>query len=164
MIRCSAQELAQLGDLILKQGAELRFQATGTSMQPAIQDGQMIRVGPVPQGGPRRGDILFYRSGSDRAVIHRLLRKVRIKGGEWFLSGGDACVDTDAPVPADQVLGRVVAVEAANGRVVRLDRGLNLIRARLFAWSWQVAPYLRRLPGAQRVRVGGCLRSLLLPR
>lgn len=163
MMRCSAQDLAQLGDLVLKQGAELRFRASGTSMQPVIQDGQMIRVAPLPPRGPRGGDILFYRGDSGRAVIHRLMGQIRAGQGDLYLTKGDGCADSDAPVGVEQVLGWVTAVESADGRIVRLDRGPNLVRARLYAWLWQAAPYLRRMPGG-RVPLGGLFRRLLLPR
>ncbi len=163
MIHCSAQDLAQLGDLVLKQGAELRFRAAGTSMQPVIQDGQTIRVAPAPAGGTRLGDILFYRSGADRAVVHRLLKRVQTAGGVLLLTKGDACASADPLVPPERVLGRVVAIEAMDGRLLRLDRGLNLLRARLYAWLWLASPYLRRALG-KRPTFGALLRQLLLPR
>ncbi len=163
MIRCSAQDLAQLGDLVLKQGVDLRFRATGTSMYPVIQDGQTIRVVPVLADRVRVGDILFCRSGSDRAVVHRLLKRVRKDGEVLLLTKGDAAASADPLLEPAQVLGRVVAVEAGDGRVVRLDRWLNRVRARLYAWLWSAPRFLRRASGRQTL-LAGFLRHLLLPR
>jgi hypothetical protein len=96
---------------LLSKGYSIRFRPAGHSMHPTIRDGEAVVVEPVEPLVVRRGDILLYRAGA-RIIAHRV---VRIESGEgavyvWTLRG-DAVKGCDAPVSAEQILGRVVAVE-----------------------------------------------------
>jgi hypothetical protein len=98
-------------------GYGLRFQAMGRSMLPAIQDGEIVHVKPVPRDMLRIGDIVLLRTGTEFRA-HRIIRK----RGQFFITRGDSGVDTDGEICGDQILGRVIAKEPVNsGRLVRLD-------------------------------------------
>jgi signal peptidase I len=118
---------------LLRRGSYVRFRAIGASMQPTIEDGELITVAPVAPESVKRGDILLYQN--ERGVFaHRVVRVVRgtvpIKTGDspLYLLRGDASVSCDPPVMREQVIGRVVAVQRG-GRSLALDRRLaNLLR------------------------------------
>ena len=118
---------------LLRRGSCVRFRATGHSMQPTIEDGEVITVAPVTPMAVKRGDILLYQN--ERGVVaHRVVGVVKgtvtINGGDSppYLMRGDASVSCDAPVQLGQVIGRVVAVQRG-GRNLALDSRLaNLLR------------------------------------
>jgi signal peptidase I len=96
---------------LLEQGVSVRFHAEGTSMRPAIEDGDVITVGPVEASAIARGDIVLYRY-LDRPVAHRVVAiHTTPLGGVVVVLRGDAKSWCDAPVHSDQVIGRVVAIE-----------------------------------------------------
>ena len=118
---------------LLRRGNRVRFRAAGASMQPTIEDGELITVAPVAPESVKRGDILLYQN--ERGVVaHRVVGVVKgtvtIDGGDSppYLLRGDASVSCDAPVQLEQVIGRVVAVQRG-GRNLALDSRLaNLLR------------------------------------
>src|SRR5437867_13119903 len=120
---------------LLRRGSYIRFRAIGASMQPTIEDGELITVAPVGPGTVKRGDILLYQN--ERGVVaHRVVGRVKetvplLEGDcplDHYLLRGDASVSCDAPVQLEQVIGRLVAVQRG-GRSLALDSHLaNLLR------------------------------------
>jgi hypothetical protein len=101
---------------LLRRGVPVQFHATGASMAPAILDGDTITVEPVDAERLRRGDVVLALRGS-AVVAHRLVRRARRRDSESELVlRGDAADGDDAPVPAIDVLGRVVEIERAGVR------------------------------------------------
>ena len=129
---------------LLRSGNRVRFRAVGASMQPTIEDGELITVAPVEPAAVKRGDILLYQ-GERGFIAHRLVGLRKSAKGEdvSYLLQGDASVDSDDPVRPEQVLGRVLAVQRA-GRCIDLTsrRAKWLHAVRLCA-----APITRWLPG-----------------
>jgi len=120
---------------LLRRGAYVRFRAIGASMQPTIEDGELITVAPVAPESVKRGDILLYQSESG-VHAHRVVGRVKgtvplLEGDcplDHYLLRGDASISCDAPVQLEQVIGRVVAVQRG-GRNLALDSRLaNLLR------------------------------------
>jgi len=120
---------------LLRRGNSVRFRAAGASMQPTIEDGELITVAPVAPESVKRGDILLYQSESG-VHAHRVVGRVKgtvplLEGDcplDHYLLRGDASVSCDAPVQLEQVIGRVVAVQRG-GRNLALDSRLaNLLR------------------------------------
>src|SRR5439155_3850293 len=120
---------------LLRRGNRVRFRAAGASMQPTIEDGELITVGPVEAAPVKRGDILLYQNARG-VYVHRVVGRVKgtvplLEGDcplDHYLLRGDASVSCDAPVRLEQVIGRVVAVQRA-GRSRPLDnRAFNLMR------------------------------------
>ena len=118
-----------LSAVLLRCGHSVRFHAEGQSMQPTIRAGEAITVAPVMPAQIKRGDIVLYRSAR-RVTAHRVVRIKRNKRSTQssvlspqssFILRGDASNTYDEPVGAEQVLGRVVAVERA-GRRIALGR------------------------------------------
>ena len=108
---------------LLSLGYGVRFRTKGTSMRPAIRDGETIIVEPVSPADVKRGDVIFCRT-DDGVIAHRV---VSVKRRASFILRGDAMQSCDEPVSAAQVLGRVVSVER-DGRSIAVAG----YRARLF--------------------------------
>lgn len=110
-VRRDAATFLGLSEALLDEGYGVRFRAGGTSMQPAIEDGDAITVTPVALTDVRRGDVLLYRHNR-RIIAHRVV-DIRTTGTEIaaFVLRGDAKTACDRPVAPDQILGRVVAIE-----------------------------------------------------
>ena len=85
------------------------LRALGGSMEPAIQPRDILVVAACGVDDLQPLDVvLFAREG--RLVAHRLL-EVGVRAGQRLLiTRGDAIWNADAPVDADDLLGRVVAV------------------------------------------------------
>ena len=131
---------------LLSKGLGVRFRAHGRSMQPTIQDGDILHVKPVPAKNLRRGDIVLFAEGMSYKA-HRLI-SVDLDQGV-FMTRGDAGRETDGALQAGQIMGRVVAKEENSDgrtRVVRLDGK----RARV-----------RLLARGMRARTGRLVRTLL---
>src|SRR5437867_9676058 len=118
---------------LLRRGAYVRFRAAGASMQPTIEDGELITVAPVVPESVKRGDILLYQN--ERSVVaHRVVGVVKgtvtINGGDSppYLMRGDASVSCDPPVAREQVIGRVVGVQRGGRNLVLDSRLANLLR------------------------------------
>ena len=98
---------------LLRGGTPVRFAATGSSMSPAIRDGDWITVEPVPAEAVAVGDVVLY-SGARGLIAHRVLEAHRA-GDLVFLARGDARGSTGERVSAAQLLGRVASVERPGG-------------------------------------------------
>jgi signal peptidase I len=112
---------------LLRRGSYVRFRAIGASMQPTIEDGELITVAPVAPESVKRGDILLYQN--ERGVFaHRVVGSVKGIAPLQYLLRGDAAVSYDPPVALEQILGRVVAVQRGNRSLALDSRLANLLR------------------------------------
>jgi len=115
------------GDL-LSLGFGVRFRAPGTSMHPTIRHGDVITVDPVASGNLRKGDIILCRLLSG-LIAHRIVNIEEREGcGLTFILQGDASISCDAPMNAEQVLGKVVCLE-------RDHRSIDPYSWRVRLWS-----------------------------
>ncbi len=102
---------------LLDSGRQVRFRAPGRSMQPTIRDGEIITVAPVSPAALKRGDIALYRFRSG-VQAHRVVQVRPGKGGgRSFILRGDAPGSPDETVPADQILGKAVALQRGPARI-----------------------------------------------
>ena len=109
---------------VLERGAPFRFTARGYSMHPFIRDADVITVSPLGGRAPRLGEVVAFRSGEDRLVVHRVVAAGSARGAAaaGCLIRGDNCPEADGRVPREAVLGVVTRVERA-GRPRRLGLG-----------------------------------------
>jgi hypothetical protein len=115
----------------------------GRSMRPILGAGVRVDVRPL-RSAPRPGAILVFsasRGSNEGLVAHRLMRVVRNRGRERFVTKGDASPGYDRPIDPARVLGEVV--RAHYRRIsVRLDHPI----ARRLGWILaSVAPHLHRI-------------------
>jgi hypothetical protein len=89
--------------------AEAPVDATvrGSSMAPLLEDGDRVRIARARLYLP--GDVVAFRSGDGRLVVHRLLGYRLHHGRLAGVTRGDAVPQTDPPVPFGELLGRVIS-------------------------------------------------------
>lgn len=111
---------------LLSRSLPVELRMSGSSMGPAIEDGDIITVEPITDEPIKQGDIVLYHSRFDTAVIHRVIRLERSSLERCIVTRGDAASHNDAPVPLHRILGRVRRVERAGERIrmVAPKRGL----------------------------------------
>jgi hypothetical protein len=138
---------------MLEDGHAVRFQAPGSSMHPAIRDGEWMTVEPTRPGSVRCGDVLLYL-GARGLTAHRLVGVVTEEGTPaQFVFRGNNAGALDEHVDPRDVLGRVASVERGRRRFDPAS-----MRARLASEAW------RRLAALKRVVHGLAAGSrLLLP-
>lgn len=136
---------------VLADGHSVRFQATGTSMHPAIRDGDWVTVEPVQAVSLRPGNVLLYR-GMRGLTAHRLVW-VDSKAGinERFVVRSDNRGALAEHVEPRQVLGRVSVVERGR-RGVHPDSILVWLSSTPRRMASEMIAFVRGL--------GVCLRPL----
>src|ERR1700756_5032642 len=102
---------------LLSEGLGFRFRARGRSMQPTIQDGEILHVRPVAAETLRKGDIVLFADGLNYKA-HRLL-SIDLERGT-FVACGDAGAVTDGDADTRKIVGLVVAKEEDFGEQIRV--------------------------------------------
>lgn len=131
----------------LRSGRAVRFRAPGRSMHPTIRENEAVVVEPIDLPDLSVGDIVLCRCG-EKITAHRLVwidaetASARPEGRPIFTLRGDACNACDTPVAADQILGKVVAVERRGRLVNPYGRHTKLVR-RLYTLASRLKSHLR---------------------
>jgi signal peptidase I len=117
-------------------GGQHLIPISGRSMLPAIHDGDhaLVSHGCVLDGGCAGvgpGDVIVFRHGGT-LIAHRVLRIERGDDGPTFITKGDNAPRLDPPLSADEIVGRVLAIERS-GRHTSLDTTTWRILGRLIA-------------------------------
>lgn len=140
---------------------------TGGSMLPLIRDGDHVLV-VHGCAVVRRGDVVVFRR-EGQLIAHRALRICSGDAGLTFVTKGDNAFQFDPPLSADEIVGRVLAVERG-GRYMSLDTAVWrvlgwLIAVSTLAWT---KPYgwsrdlKQRLLGSQPNRLTTFLHQSVL--
>jgi signal peptidase len=132
-------DLLELSKDIFKTGKSIRFRAKGWSMRPFIRDGDFIVVSPVEYSSIKTGDVVFYLTAKNKALVHRVIKKSKKDKDDRITMyiKGDATFSTAEKVEMQKILGKVVAVER-NGRKKKLDTKLYQLTGLLLA---VISPY-----------------------
>jgi signal peptidase I len=101
---------------LLSRSLPVELRMSGSSMRPAIEDGDVVTIEPIADEPVRQGDIVLYHSRFDTAVIHRVIR-IDKSVERTILTRGDSAAQNDLPVSIHRVLGRVKLVERAGERI-----------------------------------------------
>ena len=143
---------------LLQDGYKVSFCAPGHSMFPTIMANETIMVEPIEPATVQMGDILLYRTNG-RLIAHRVVGMYRPASNDslpvsdpdgrtsilrhhwFFIFRGDACTICDEPVPAAQILGKVVSVER-DGVIIDLYDSWYKLVCLAVAWGGRI----RRLP------------------
>ncbi|MEN6559329.1 MAG: S24/S26 family peptidase [Acidobacteriota bacterium] len=137
---------------VLERGRPCRYEARGSSMHPAVKDGDVVTLRPVGAAGPRLGDIVaFVLPGTEAVRLHRV---VGIADGRYLLKGDNGLVD-DGEVGRQDILGAVVRIER-NGRALRVGPGFlaaGLARLSRSSWFTRYSMRLRRALGLRDRKV-----------
>jgi len=131
---------------VLERGRPCRFEARGSSMHPAVRDGDVVTLRPLGPAGPRLGDIVaFVPPGTEAVRLHRV---VGIADGTYVLKGDNGLVD-DGRVARPDILGQVVRIER-DGRARRVGPAFlaaGLARLSRSSWFTRCSRRLRRAFG-----------------
>ena len=115
MTKVDTSAFLDVVERLLSSGCRARFRATGSSMQPAICDGEILDVERVELASIKPGDVLLYRL-MHRPIAHRVVQICREGSAiSGFLLRGDAKTACDALVEPHQVLGRVTVPRKSFG-------------------------------------------------
>src|SRR5271157_3410231 len=149
----------QLAEGLLSDGKNLSMRVMGGSMSPVLRSGDTIYVEPVKPGDLSAGDIILYKR-DEHMIAHRLVDICQKRAPEeskilWgandsgftFLTKGDTFLSADAPVKANDILGRVYAV-AKRGIFFHLGKGI-------FSKFNKLAYFLSPLTAALHERIRG---------
>ncbi|MBV7328942.1 signal peptidase I [Chloroflexi bacterium TSY] len=117
-------------DVWRKVGSQHTIRVAGRSMLPLIQDGDSVRI-VHDVSSVRQGDIVVFRYGG-QLIAHRVMRVHNEPPVVMFMTKGDNTVSFDAPVRADQVIGRVSALQKGD-RYIVLDTLAWRVAGRLVA-------------------------------
>ncbi|OGW17824.1 MAG: signal peptidase I [Nitrospinae bacterium RIFCSPLOWO2_12_FULL_45_22] len=156
-------DLLELSQAILEKGNSIRFQAKGWSMRPFIQDGDFIIVSPVQNSSIKKGDVVFYSTDENKAIVHRIIKKYKNNGTTTFLIKGDASFGLPERVDIRNILGKVTAIER-KGWKKRLDTKFYRVIGLLFAgispfsrWTYLIGSRVkhsgRRLLGFRQISI-----------
>jgi hypothetical protein len=100
---------------VLRATGSLRLAAFGHSMLPTLWPGDLLIVEAQSFDQIQAGDVvLFAREG--RFFIHRVLRKLKIGAEARLVTRGDAMPEADAPVAAEELLGKIVGMQGRRDR------------------------------------------------
>jgi hypothetical protein len=115
----------------LRASGSARLRVQGSSMLPAICPGDELEIQSCDSSQCEIGDVVaFSRDG--RLFVHRVIG--RDSGGN-LLTQGDALLASDAPVCADEHLGKVAGVERDRQAVPMRTSWLQRAAAALFRRS-----------------------------
>ena len=121
----------------------MRFRAGGRSMTPTIDDGEVLIVAPSTAHDVDVADVVFCQTRS-RSVAHRVLSIGKDGSGAPHLTlCGDASLESDRPVAAAEVRGRVIAVERA-GQHVDMEVTAGLLGRLAIVAAFELRRSLRR--------------------
>ncbi len=98
---------------LLSDGKEIRFQARGASMSPAIRDGEIVLVKAAVPAELRRGDIVLAK-GDMGFRLHRLV--VADAERDVFITRGDCGRQDDPAVSSREIFGIARAKEVRVGQ------------------------------------------------
>jgi hypothetical protein len=129
---------------LLASGMAVRFRVRGSSMRPAIRDGDLLTVEPISRR-VARGEVVVFVSGT-RIVAHRVLDE---DTAGQLICRGDYWPCKPEAVPRAAVLGTVVGV---GSRGAPPWRGTQLARLAGRLWSLVVRGPTRAVFGPHALR------------
>lgn len=100
---------------VARRFGEVRLKVTGTSMLPSLWPGDILTVRRQGTVEILPGEVvMFARQG--HLVAHRVVRKIIWQDRTLLVTRGDRLRKPDPPVYAEELLGRVTAIERHRGR------------------------------------------------
>jgi signal peptidase I len=109
--------LKEIGLSLLAEGKTIRAKAEGYSMYPFIKPGSIVLLGPVNDSITLiPGEIIAWKRDSG-FVLHRLTGIIKNGNEIHFITRGDSCLQEDQPLSREQIAGRVILIEDANGKI-----------------------------------------------
>ena len=148
-IECDDAEFDALAQAIVERGLTLRFRAKGISMHPFVRDGDILFVRAVAPSQVQVGDLVLFRGAGSRVAVHRVVRRTKVEDKTAFVIKGDRAERPDGVIPAERVIGQVIARERDGVKIDLMTPVRRLVKAGI-AWLSPIWPVL--LPIAGRLR------------
>ena len=132
MREVDAQEYIAVLRELIEEGNQVSLLISGSSMSPFLIHHRDTIYFKKPDRELRVGDMVFYRRGNGKYVMHRI-RRIRPEG---FYMIGDAQWEIEGPLQREQIFGLITAVE----------RKGKLIQPGDFWWEFFAKVWLRIIP------------------
>ena len=132
MREVDAQEYIAVLRERIEEGHQVSLLISGSSMSPFLIHHRDTIYFKKPDRELRVGDMVFYRRGNGKYVMHRI-RRIRPEG---FYMIGDAQWEIEGPLQREQIFGLITAVE----------RKGKLIQPGDFWWEFFAKVWLRIIP------------------
>ena len=95
----------------IKKDGWLELPASGNSMFPYIQKGNLCRFVLCKPSLLKKGDVILYYSQTGQLIAHRFVGTTHVKNQSLFLLKGDTNLGFDQPIEEHWVLGKLVSVQ-----------------------------------------------------
>jgi hypothetical protein len=136
-VELARPEVSGLFESVLAEGYSVRIQVTGRSMRQFLQGNEILIIEPVGSRRLRVGDVVLFKDGQDRLVIHRIIQL----SGTSVQTQGDALNEPDAAVESTRIMGRVERIERGESMQLDLESWAQRVRGRMLAglslWRWR---------------------------
>jgi len=110
----SGVALGELSRAVLERGAAFRFRATGGSMYPMIENGDVLTVAPLGRRAVSPGDVVeFLHPGHGGLRVHRVVGR---RNGAYLVQG-DGLTEPDGWIPRENILWRVTEITRQGRRI-----------------------------------------------
>ena len=130
-LRVGPRDFEVLARQLAESGTQIRFRAYGSSMYPAIANGEFVTVAPLEGADEVKVGDIVLGSVRGRLVAHRIVQ-IRNSGEKRaMLMKGDSTSHVEE-IRWEEVVGRVVMVER-ECMFPRRVRGKGWLRSRLLA-------------------------------
>ncbi len=120
------ESFVDLTEAVLRKRGLLVFRARGSSMVPAVADGDMVAVEHALAQDLSVGDIAMFRGTLGGMIVHRIVGKLKRRTHLFFVTSGDASLCTEL-IPAELLAGRVVTVMESTGERVSSTEHRNVL-------------------------------------
>ena len=118
---------------LLRSVGEAQLAVSGGSMLPSLWPGDILEIHRVPEEEVSKGDVVVF-ARQNRLIVHRVTQITRQGDRMTVITRGDRSARADAPVSANELLGKVRSVR----------RGDRVITPRLTDWTQLASWTLRR--------------------
>lgn len=102
---------------MLQAGIAVHFRASGASMLPLIQEGDILLVKPVAPCQICVGDVVLFTTEECRPLVHRVIKRQKQAQRYSFLLKADQASEEDGLIAQEEVLGRLESVERAGREI-----------------------------------------------
>lgn len=118
----------------LNEGRAARIPASGTSMYPSIQHGDLLTIKKVPFITLAIGDVIAFDRNS-QIIVHRV---IKIKSDEETIvlkTKGDSVFQIDKNIDSSNFVGKVVCLDR-NKRTTSLENGKVFTKGKRIAYFY----------------------------
>ena len=117
MIKKSPQLFFELAKEILSSGNEFRFNATGSSMQPFILNGDTITIRPIADKKLKIGQVAFYYNDVSHLLAHRVHAIDKTSNTITYIIKGDGLPYDIEYIDHNTILGFAVKAERGEKQI-----------------------------------------------